>query len=98
MDAPPPGTTIYVKGYSYTRDEPFTWHVEFENEYHLPFLVKLEEYSRLAWEELYKVEFWADFGEDKLDWEFCLDELEVQFIKMVTRKDRQGMVKQMNLV
>ena len=82
MDAPPPGTTISLKGYSHARAVPFTWHVDFISEYHLPFLVKLQEFSRQAWNELYKVEVFADFGEDKLDWEFCIDDLEVQFTRL----------------
>ena len=82
MDAPPPGTTISLKGYSKARPAPFTWHVDFISEYHLPFLVKLQEFSHETWSELYKVEFFADYGEDKLDWEFCIDDLEVQFAQL----------------
>ena len=79
LDAPKPGTTVYVKGWTKAQKEPYTWHVDFPSGYHLPFLVKLEEYSGVQWKELDIVNITADFGYDALDWEFCIDELEVQF-------------------
>ena len=82
MDAPAPGTKISVKGYTKAREEPYSWHVDFPSGYHLPFLVKMEEYSREEWKEVYKVEILADFGYDDLDWEFAIDDLEVQFFTL----------------
>ncbi len=82
MDAPEPGTTINVKGYSKRRKKSLVWHVDFPSGYHLPFLVKMEEYSGEEWNEIYKIEITADFGYDALDWEFCIDELEVQFFAL----------------
>lgn len=82
MDAPAPGTTVYVKGYSKAQKKPLVWHVDFPSGYHLPFLVKMEEYSDEEWNEIYKVEITADFGYDALDWEFCMDELELQFFAL----------------
>ena len=82
MDAPAPGTTIYVKGYSKKEEQPLVWHVDFPSGYHLPFQVKLQEYSGEAWDELYKVEILADFGYDALDWEFCIDDLVVQYFAL----------------
>ena len=81
MDAPPPGTTVTVKGYSHARNEsdPFNWHVDFPAGFHLPLFVKMQEYSGEEWDQLYGVEILADFGEQWLDWEFCLDDLEVRF-------------------
>lgn len=79
MDAPEPGTTVYVKGYSNDLEEPLLWHVEFPSGYHLPLLVNMEEYSGAEWQKIYKVEITADFGYDALDWEFCMDDLELQF-------------------
>lgn len=81
MDSPPPEKKVYVRGHTYAQKEPFLWEVEFPYGYHLPFLVKVEEYSGKPWEQLYKVEVAADFGPDALDWEFCIDNLEVQFIR-----------------
>ena len=69
---------ITVTGYSYAQDEPLQWHVDFPMGYHLPFLVKMREYSRDRWEYLYAVEVFAELSVDRLDWEFCMDDLEVQ--------------------
>ncbi|MCJ1250817.1 hypothetical protein MMC30_008045 [Trapelia coarctata] len=78
MDAPPPGVTIFVRGHSYIQ-EPVEWHVDFPSGYHLPFLVNIGKFSGLSWTYLRRIEIWANFGEDALDWEFCLDILEIQF-------------------
>lgn len=97
MDAPAPGTTVYVKGYSKAQKEPLMWHVDFPNGYHLPFQVKLEEYSGEEWSEIYKVEITADFGYDALDWEFCMDELEIQFFAL-SGKDEEGRLRRPAIV
>lgn len=82
MDAPAPGTRVFVKGYTKARSEPHVWHVDFPSGFHLPFLVKMEEYSGEEWEKIYKVEIVADFGYDDLDWEFCVDDIELQFFAL----------------
>ncbi|KAI9830161.1 MAG: hypothetical protein M1819_005838 [Sarea resinae] len=80
LDAPAPGVWLFVRGYPYDDDrEPLTWSVEFVVGYHEPFLVKIEEYSRAEWRALGKVEMWAQFGVQRLDWEFCVDDLRVRF-------------------
>ena len=79
MDAPAPGTTIYVKGHSRDEEDPLLWHVDFPSGYHLPFKVKMEDYSGKSWEKIHKIEITANFGYDSLDWEFCVDNLQVQF-------------------
>lgn len=91
MDAPLPGTSIVVYGYSHERNEsdPFQWHVDFPAGYHLPLLVKMTEYSGETWSQLYGVEILADFGEQALDWEFCIDDLEVMFFAMPQNQDLQ---------
>jgi hypothetical protein len=78
MDAPPPDVSIYVRGHSHLQ-KPVEWHADFPSGYHLPFLVNMAKFSRHSWGHLHRVEIWASFGEDALDWEFCLDDLEVQF-------------------
>ena len=88
MDAPPPRTTITIKGYSSTDRDPLEWHVDFDSGYHLPLHVKMHEFSGVAWDQLYGVEILADFGEDALDWEFCVDDIELQFFK-VAGKDQE---------
>lgn len=82
MDAPAPGTRVSVKGYTNARKEPYLWHVDFPSGFHLPFLVKIHEYSGEEWKETYKVEIVADFGYDDLDWEFCVDDVEIQFFAL----------------
>ena len=74
-----------MKGYSATRNEssPLEWHVDFPAGYHLPFKVKIAEFSGEDWNELYGVEILADFGEQALDWEFCIDDLEIMFFQRV---------------
>ncbi|KAL8719586.1 MAG: hypothetical protein Q9225_003414 [Loekoesia sp. 1 TL-2023] len=89
MDAPSPGTRINLRGYPYGEEKRVEWHVDFPSGYHLPFLVKMQEYSRQSWERLRKVEITADFGEQELDWEFCLDDLEVGFLE-IAEKDQDG--------
>ena len=80
MQSPAPGTTISVAGYRHGNEEPLLWNVDFESAYHLPFLVKMKEYSGKPWEQLYRVDIYAEYGEDSLDWEFCMDDLEVFFV------------------
>lgn len=82
LAAPSSSTNVIIKGYSHTHKDPLTWDVKFESDYHEPFEVKIQEYSKQEWSQLYGVEILADYGEDKLDWEFCLDDLEVLFFKM----------------
>ncbi|MCJ1386095.1 hypothetical protein MMC17_009220 [Xylographa soralifera] len=88
MDAPDVGTTVYVKGYTVGGGEPLEWKVEFPLGYHLPFRVELAKHSRDVWERLERVEMWAEYGEDGLDWEFCVDDLEVRFFEAVEGHDR----------
>ena len=82
MDAPAPGTKISVKGYTEAREEPYLWHVDFPSGFHQSFLVKIGEYSSEDWENVYSVEITADFGYDDLDWEFCVDDIELQFFAL----------------
>ena len=84
LDAPNPGTTISVKGFSKKRVDPLKWHVEFPSGYHLPFLFKVQEYSGRLWDEMHRIEVAADFGYDSLDWEFCIDDLQLEFQSLST--------------
>ena len=80
MVAPEPrGTTVWIKGYRGGGDEPLFWDVYFPSGYHLPLLVDLEKFSKEKWEKLHKVEIAADFGYDALDWEFCVDDIRIQY-------------------
>lgn len=85
MDAPPAIISVDVKGYSNVREDAFNWSVRFPIGFHEPFLVKMQEYSHQRWNQLHRVEIVADYGEDALDWEFCVDDLEVQFYESKKR-------------
>lgn len=68
-----------VRGYPGNSGETWQdWSITFPEGYHLGFRVDIHRYSKMTWTSLTKIEIWADFGEDKLDWEFCLDDLEVR--------------------
>ncbi|MCJ1471023.1 hypothetical protein MMC07_009671 [Pseudocyphellaria aurata] len=82
LAAPAPGTWIIVNGYSHARQDTLTWKVYFDSDYHEPLLVKIQEFSKEEWSQLYGVEILADYGEDALDWEFCLDDLRLQFFEI----------------
>ncbi|KAI9803077.1 MAG: hypothetical protein M1833_001147 [Piccolia ochrophora] len=79
LDAPEPGTSIYLHGYSVAQDRPNPdWSVSFPAGYHEPLLVTAEMLGH-GWDKLEKVAIWAIYGkEDDLDWEFCVDDLRVQ--------------------
>ena len=50
----------------------------------------MQENSREAWDGLNKVEFVADYGEDALDWEFCIDDLEVEYFELPADDEPKG--------
>ena len=82
LAAPSSGTTITVNGYSHARQNPLTWNVYFASDYHEPLPLDIGKFSKEEWSQLYGVEILADYGEDALDWEFCLDDLQLQFFKV----------------
>ena len=79
LDFPDASVTVYVRGYSVIDPEPRMWEAEFPIGYHRPFHVQMRNMSGKAWALLWKVEVWAEFGEGKADWEFCVDDLVVGF-------------------
>ncbi|KAI4236461.1 MAG: hypothetical protein LQ349_002533 [Xanthoria aureola] len=82
-----PGTAVERDG-----DEGLVkWQVEFPVGYHLPFLVKMEEHSQDDWTGLRRVQVVADYGEQKLDWEVCLDDLVVEFESGEEEEGGRGM-------
>ncbi len=94
MDAPPAIISVDVKGYSNVREDAFNWSVRFPIGFHEPFLVKMQEYSHQRWNQLHRVEIVADYGEDALDWEFCVDDLEVQFYESQEEDSRYSRISQ----
>lgn len=81
LDSPPePSTTlITVIGHKYNSNETVKWDVSFDQGYHDPLSVNLENFRDGNWEELSGVVILADYGVDALDWEFCVDDLELKF-------------------
>ena len=81
LDGPPEPTTtlVTVIGYKYGSNQTVRWEAKFDQGYHIPLSVDLEKFGRDNWDNLSGVEILADYGVDALDWEFCLDDLELQF-------------------
>lgn len=58
-----------------------TWRVDFPAGYHDVLNVSLRGYTHNKWQNLSRVELWANFNDADvpMDWEFCVDDLEVDF-------------------
>ncbi|KAL9100866.1 MAG: hypothetical protein Q9163_003810 [Psora crenata] len=78
MAAPEPGTNLSIRGYR-EGESDLAWSVWFPSGYHDPLVVSIAEFSGVRWEKLRKVEIAADFGYDGLDWEFCIDDVVLEF-------------------
>lgn len=81
LDRPPEPTTtlITVIGYKHDSNQTVKFEVAFEQDFVDPLAVNLKYFSRENWENLSGVEILADYGVDALDWEFCVDDLELWF-------------------
>jgi hypothetical protein len=44
--------------------------------------IQVKDFTREEWKELENFEIWADFGYDALDWEFCVNDVEVGFYEV----------------
>ncbi|KEF57485.1 uncharacterized protein A1O9_05402 [Exophiala aquamarina CBS 119918] len=57
------------------------WRVDFPAGYHEVLNVSLRDYSHRRWNNLSRIELWADFNnaDITMDWEFCIDDLELDF-------------------
>lgn len=97
-DAPEPGTTIRLRGYKAGEEkvegeteetEALEWEVEFPSGFHDMFEVRIEEFSGMKWERLRRVEIVADFGYEPLDWEFCVDDLVLQFFELEKKEQEE---------
>ena len=94
MVAPEPGTAIWIKGYRRGKKDPLFWEVDFPSGYHLPLLVDIAKFSKQIWDKLHKVEIGADFGYDALDWEFCSDDIKLQFTEVPNGRNENKAVNQ----
>ena len=77
LDVPLSHTTLHIKGY--TAEQVLHWEVDFPLGFHDLLHVKIEEFSKRKWEQLERLELFANLHYDGGDWEFCLDNLEIEF-------------------
>lgn len=73
-------TTISLRGYK-SHNETIEWEVDFPAGFHNVLEVDIARFSGHHWAGLTKMEVWADFhnADMVLDWEYCLDDLELVF-------------------
>jgi hypothetical protein len=64
-------------------DEPLVFRVGWTSGYAEPLAIDFtsKDFSKFEWKGLGLLDFFAEFGPDQLDWEFCLDDLGVEFSK-----------------
>lgn len=62
------------------------WDVVFPAGFHDMLHVKFQEFTKEKWEKLVAFKAWVSFrnGLQQMDWEFCLDDMEVSFTKRAT--------------
>lgn len=84
LDAPEPGTWVWVKGFKRGGGGVVEWGVFFPSGFHEGLEVGIGEFSGEDWGGLERVEVGGDFGEGGLDWEVCVDDLRVQFFALGT--------------
>ena len=80
LDMPFAYTTLSVRGHR-PKKETLEWAVDFPAGFHEMLHLHIEAFSGHSWSGLNKLELWADFhnGDMVLDWEFCLDDVELEF-------------------
>jgi len=82
LDIPFSHTTLYIRAHQLGCDvKELKWQVDFPKGFHDMLHVKFEEFTKQKWEKLDMLEFWADFSYDGSDWEFCIDDMEIEFAK-----------------
>jgi hypothetical protein len=90
IDSVPVIANVTIRGWhadSEGKDDPLVFQVQWTSGYTEPLLVDLDSkrFSDSKWQALRWLDFAVDFGPDRLDWEFCLDDLRVGF----TRRDQE---------
>ncbi|ETI20531.1 hypothetical protein G647_08568 [Cladophialophora carrionii CBS 160.54] len=82
LDFPVGFVTINLRGILPERlSSPLEWSVDFPAGFHDSLHVRLEEFSKVRWQGLARLEVEADFHFNDVemdDWEFCIDDLEVE--------------------
>jgi hypothetical protein len=77
LDIPFSHTTLYLKGY--TNETVLHWQVDFPFGYHEMLHVKIQEFSKREWIGLERLEVFANLHYDGGDWEFCIDDMDIEF-------------------
>ncbi|EXJ77208.1 hypothetical protein A1O3_10366 [Capronia epimyces CBS 606.96] len=85
LNMPLGSATVYLQGSRRSSkvrdaDEVLNWSVDFPAGFHDVLDVRVREFSGKTWDRLEVLYVWADFhyNEVILDWEFCLDDMEVE--------------------
>lgn len=65
------------------------WDVVFPAGFHDMLHVKFEEFTKQKWERLTTLTAWVSFqnGYQQMDWEFCLDDMELSFTELLDKTD-----------
>lgn len=85
VDRVPVIATVTIRGWAAggqaTDSSPQIFQVEWTSGYTEPLLVDFnrKHFSQYRWTAMESLDFSVDFGPDRLDWEFCLDDLTVRF-------------------
>lgn len=62
-------------------EAPLSWSVDFPAGFHDVLVVNMEDFTHHKWDNLSRVEVWADFHNagTTMDWEFCIDDVDIQY-------------------
>lgn len=91
LDIPLSHTTLYLKGY--TSEQVLHWQVDFPLGFHDMLHVRIDEFSKRKWQKLERLELFANLYYDGGDWEFCLDDMEVEFHSILDSKSTQNILR-----
>lgn len=86
VDAVPVIANVTIRGWTADAEgpgSPLVFRVEWTSGYSKPLFVEFgsKQFSVEKWERIRLLDLLVDFGPDRLDWEFCLDDLSVSFTK-----------------
>ena len=80
LDMPLSYAEINIRGLK-VDNTTILWNVDFPAGFHDMLDVDIETFSKATWDKLLQLELWCDFHHagSTMDWEFCVDDLEVSF-------------------
>jgi len=95
IDSDPVIANVTIRGWhadSESTDDPLVFRVQWTSGYTEPLLIDLDSkhFSEAEWQALRWLDFAVDFGPDRLDWEFCLDDLRVGFMQREQEAGEDG--------